>query len=79
MEDKIIEIIEELTDYKDLREDRDIDLIENEILDSLAFIELIYKLEEEFDIEIQPTQVKSDTWRKISKIEELVKQLKSGL
>jgi len=79
MEDKIIQIIEELTDYKELREDIDIDLIENEILDSLAFIELIYKLEEEFDIEIQPTQVKSDTWRKVSTIEELVKQLKSGL
>ena len=34
------------------KENRDIDLLENEILDSLAFIELITTLEEEFDIEI---------------------------
>lgn len=76
MEDKIIEIIEELAEINNLKENKEIDLIENEILDSLAFIELIYRLEEEFNIEIEPTQVKSDTWRKISEIEKLVLDLK---
>lgn len=76
MEDKIIEIIEELAEIDNLKENKEIDLIENEVLDSLAFIELIYRLEEEFNIEIEPTQVKSDTWRKISKIEKLVLDLK---
>ena len=52
MEEKIIAIIENLTGYTKLKENRDIDLLENEILDSLAFIELITTLEEEFDIEI---------------------------
>lgn len=73
MEEKIIEIIENLTGYKELKENKDIDLIENEILDSLAFVELITALEEEFDIEIQPTQVNPDTWRNVGKITELVK------
>lgn len=76
MEDKIIEIIEKLSGYKNLKEDIDIDLIENDILDSLAFIELITSLEEEFDIEIQPTQVSPDTWRKVMSIKELVIHLK---
>ena len=76
MEEKIIEIIENLTGYKKLKENRDIDLLENEILDSLAFIELITTLEEEFDIEIQPTQVDPNTWRNIKKISDLVKSLK---
>ena len=76
MEEKIIEIIENLTSYKDLRENRNIDLLENEILDSLAFIELINSLEEEFDVEIQPTQINPDTWRNVDKIIELVKSLK---
>ena len=44
MEEKIIEIIENLTDYKDMKCNKDIDLLENEILDSLAFIELIETL-----------------------------------
>ena len=50
MEEKIIEIIEKLTDFKDLNNNRDIDLLENEILDSLAFIELIEMLNDEFNI-----------------------------
>lgn len=76
MEEKIIEIIENLTGYKKLKENRDIDLLENEILDSLAFIELITTLEEEFDIEIQTTQVEPNTWRNIKKISDLVKSLR---
>ena len=75
MEEKIIEIIENLTRFNGLKENRDIDLLENEILDSLAFIELVTALEEEFNIEIQPTQVNPDTWRSVEKIVELVKDL----
>lgn len=76
MEEKIIGIIEEITGVENLKDKKDIDLLE-EVLDSLGFIELITKLEEEFNIEIQVTQVSSDTWRSIKKIEELVKRLKN--
>lgn len=76
MEEKIIEIIENLTGYDKLKENVDIDLLENEILDSLAFIELMTTLEEEFNIEIQPTQVDPNTWRSVKKITELVEKLK---
>lgn len=76
MEEKIIEIIENLTGYDKLKENVDIDLLENEILDSLAFIELMTTLEEEFNIEIQPTQVDTNTWRSVKKIAELVEKLK---
>ncbi len=76
MEEKIIEIIENLTGYDKLKENVDIDLLENEILDSLAFIELMTTLEEEFNIEIQPTQVDPNTWRSVKKIVELVEKLK---
>ena len=76
MEEKIIEIIENLTDYKDLKCNKDIDLLENEILDSLAFIELIETLNNEFNVEIQPTQVKPDTWRSVKNIAEYIQQLK---
>lgn len=72
MEEKIIKIIENLTGYKDLKENKNIDLLENEILDSLAFIELITALEEEFDVEIQPTQVPADTWRSVENISKLI-------
>ena len=74
MEEKIIGIIERVTEYKDLRKNIEIDLLENEILDSLAFIELINSLEEEFDIEIYPTQEEPKTWRKVENIIEMVKK-----
>ena len=75
MEEKVIVIIERVTDFKELSNNLEIDLIENEILDSLAFIELMTELEEEFDIEIQPTQVSPDTWRSVKTIIELVKKM----
>ena len=75
MEDKIINIIEDLTEFKGLKENKEIDLLENEILDSLSFVELITILEEEFNIEIQPTQVSPDIWRNVKKIQELVESL----
>ena len=44
--------------------------------DSLDLFELVMALEEEFDIEIQPTQVEPNTWRNIKKISDLVEKLK---
>lgn len=75
MENKIIEIIEEISGYKELKNNIDIDLLENEIIDSLGFIELISSLEEEFCIEIQPTQISPDTWRNVKNIKKLVEEL----
>lgn len=77
MEEKIIEIIENITDFKELKDNKDIDLLENEILDSLAFIELIEMLNDEFDIDLQPTQVPPDTWRSVKKIVQYVKKLQN--
>ena len=75
MEDRIIEIIEKITEDKELKKNKDIDLLENEILDSLAFIELIEMLNEEFNIELQPTQIKPYTWRSVKSIAEYIQQL----
>jgi len=73
MEDRIIDMIVEISADETIKDNHNIDLLENEILDSVGFITLISRLEDEFDIEIQPTQVKPDTWRSINSIIELVK------
>ena len=78
MEDRIIEIIEEISEFKDLKNNKNIDLIENEVLDSLGFIEFVSKIEEEFDIEIQPTQIDPTTWKSIDKIIDMIKKIKSN-
>lgn len=75
MEDRIINIVVDVCDDESIRSDADIDLIDSGLLDSLSFITLIARLEDEFDIEIQPTQVSPDSWRKINEIIKLVKSL----
>ena len=77
MKHKIINIIEEVSGYENLRENLDVDLLQNEILDSLAFIELISTLNDEFNIEIQPTQVKPTTWRTVKGIVQMVEKLQN--
>lgn len=77
MEEKIIDIIIKLTDYKELKNNKDIDLLENEILDSLAFIELIETMNNEFNVEIQPTEVTPDTWRSVKNIAEYIQRLQN--
>ena len=73
MHDKIKNIVVECTDYDE--EDIDeIDLIENDIIDSLAFIEIIDALNEEFDIDIQPTRLPKDTWKSITNIVKMVEE-----
>lgn len=74
MREQIISIIKRLTGYEEI--DDNVDLIEEDILDSLAFIELITELEDTFNIEIQPTQVPSDTWRSVDSIVEMIEKTK---
>jgi acyl carrier protein len=56
--------------------DESIDLIDSGIMDSFTYGELLYALEDEFGIEIQPTQVEVDVWRSVERISELVDELK---
>lgn len=74
MKDKIIDIIVKVSYDTKIREDNNIDLIKSGILDSLGFINLLSMLEDEFDIEIQPTQIPSSTWRHVDSIVQLVKE-----
>lgn len=76
MKEQIIDIIIRLTEYEDLRNNPNINLIKEDILDSLAFIELIDELENKFDIEIQPTQIPNDTWNSVDNIVKMVENLR---
>ena len=72
---RVLQIVIEETGCEELRDNPDMDLISNDIIDSLAFINLIDILDMEFSIDIQPTQVTSDTWRTVAKITEMVNEL----
>lgn len=69
---KVLEILVELTGEDSLFDNAGIDLIESGIMDSFTYSELLYSLEDEFGIEIQPTQVESDVWRSVERIARLI-------
>ena len=69
MEERILEILEEICEDEVVYEDKDINLKEEGLVDSLAFVELLVRLEE-FGIEVAPTEVtyeEIDTPNKIIK------------
>lgn len=74
MEKKIISIICEICGSDEVRKNKNIDLLAEDVLDSMAFIELVQRLEDEFNIEIQPTEEKPSTWRNVENILEMVEE-----
>lgn len=56
LEEKILAIIEEICEDDVIYEERDINLKEEGLMDSLAFVELLVRMEE-FGIEVAPTEV----------------------
>lgn len=66
MKNAIIEILKDVTGQTDI--DKNADLIDDGILDSLAFIELINEIDDRLNIEIQPTLVPLDVWRHVDSI-----------
>lgn len=72
MEKKLIEIIAELCETEEIIEDPDIDLVENELLDSLTFVDLLVAIEEEFGVVIAPSAVSRDELNTANKIVEYV-------
>jgi len=56
VEERILEILEEICEDEVVYEDKDINLKEEGLMDSLAFVELLVRLEE-FGIEVAPTEV----------------------
>lgn len=68
VEERVLDILVEICDEEIVREDIDINLLDEELMDSLDYTDLIIRLEEEFDIVISPseyTREESDTPAKI--------------
>lgn len=57
MEEKMMMIIEDLCGDEIVRENPDIDLIEEGLIDSLDYIEMLLIIEDEFGIKIAPSEL----------------------
>ena len=57
MEEKVLNMLIEVTGSDDIAEEKDADLFEAGLLDSLGIIEVLLKIEEIFGLRLQPTDL----------------------
>ena len=57
MEERVLNLLDEICEDDIVREDRNLNLFEEDLLDSLAFTELLVAIEDEFGIVISPSEV----------------------
>ncbi len=74
MEEKILDILVHVCDDEDVREDLDMDLIEEGLMDSLAIAELLVAIEDEFGVVLSPTEYEKEDLSTVHKIEEILKK-----
>lgn len=55
-----LDIYEEICDTDEIREDLDLDLFDAGLIDSLAVINIILKIEEKLDVSLQPTDFEKE-------------------
>lgn len=76
MKEKILDLLEEVCDDDVVREDLDMDLFEEELMDSLAFAELLAMIEDELGVVISPSEVVRSQVNTANKIIALVEEKK---
>ena len=57
IKEQVLEMLEEICEDEVIREDLDINMKEEGLMDSLAFVEMLVKIEEIFGLSIAPTEV----------------------
>jgi len=72
--DKVTDIIKNVGKYK-LENYDEVDLIEEDILDSFGIIGLITQINKEFNLDIEITEAPVSTWRKIDNISKYIEDL----
>ncbi|WP_276870031.1 D-alanine--poly(phosphoribitol) ligase subunit DltC [Lactococcus taiwanensis] len=74
MQEQIFDIIESVSGTDEFREDLNMDLFEEGILDSMKAIMLIVELEGTFDISLSPSEMDREDWNTAYKIVERIQE-----
>lgn len=68
LENRVLDLIEEICGDDCVREERDLDLFEEGLFDSMAAIEFLVDVEAEFGVSIAPTELERDEMNTPNKI-----------
>ncbi|OOM79784.1 D-alanine--poly(phosphoribitol) ligase subunit 2 [Clostridium puniceum] len=73
MEEKVLDMLIEVTGSDDIAEEKDTDLFEAGLLDSLGIIEVLLKIEEVFGLKLQPTDLERNDMATVNNLVEFLK------
>ncbi|APX71288.1 D-alanine--poly(phosphoribitol) ligase subunit DltC [Companilactobacillus allii] len=73
--EKIVGILKDVTGLDNIGDDKDQDLFANGILDSMATVEVLVTLQDDFGIEVPVSEFDRSQWSTINKISDRVKEL----
>ncbi len=73
MENKFFDILEELCGDEIVREDPDINLLDEDLMDSMDYTELLIEIEEAFGVVIAPSEVTREEMDTPNKILAVIK------
>ena len=74
MEERILEILARICDDDIVKQDRDIELFDSGIVDSLDFAEMLVEMEDEFKISIPPTEIDREEINTPNKLIKMIKE-----
>ncbi len=68
IDERIVALVAEISGEDEVADERDLDLFEEQILDSMAAIELLLAIESDFGVSIAPTELERDEMNTVNKI-----------
>lgn len=77
MEDTLFSILEDITGTEEVRENPEVDLFEEGLMDSLATVQLLVEIEGQLDVQVPVSEFDRAQWNTPNKIIEQVKALKA--
>ena len=66
--EKVVSLVVDITGEDEIRDEPDLDLFEDDILDSMAAIEVLVAIEEQFGVRIAPTEFERSEMNTLNKI-----------
>ncbi|HGF7174502.1 D-alanine--poly(phosphoribitol) ligase subunit DltC [Enterococcus hirae] len=76
MEEQILTILEDITGTDEIRENRELDLFGEGLLDSLASVQLLVELDGQLDVQVPVSEFDREKWGTPNKIIAQVQELK---
>lgn len=77
MEDTLFSILEDITGTEEVRENPEVDLFEEGLMDSLATVQLLVEIEGQLDVQVPVSEFDRAQWNTPNKILEQVKALQA--